>query len=115
MIQSGDIMIIQFRSVGGAVNDVPPDQTAYAHRHQNFSVLAATVPQKRAQLDKLWSELRKYLDGMYLSFESGTEPELLLDAFPEPVLTRLRELKARYDPDNVFNRNFPIPPSAPRP
>jgi hypothetical protein len=51
---------------------------------------------------------------MYLSFETGTEPELLLDAFPEPMLTRLRELKGRYDPDNVFNRNFPIPPLAAR-
>jgi FAD/FMN-containing dehydrogenase/alkanesulfonate monooxygenase SsuD/methylene tetrahydromethanopterin reductase-like flavin-dependent oxidoreductase (luciferase family) len=110
MIQSGDIMVIQFRSVGAAVNDVPADETAYAHRHQNFSVLAATVPEKRRQLDKLWSELRRHLDGMYLSFESGTEPELLLDAFPEPALTRLRALKAKYDPDNVFNRNFPIPP-----
>jgi FAD/FMN-containing dehydrogenase len=30
------------------------------------------------------------------------------------VLTRLRELKGRYDPDNVFNRNFPIPPLAAR-
>jgi FAD/FMN-containing dehydrogenase len=110
MITSGDVMVIQFRSVGAAVNDVPSGETAYAHRHQNFSVLAATIPEKRRQLDKLWSELREHLDGMYLSFESGTEPELLLDAFPEPVLTRLRELKAKYDPDNVFNRNFPIPP-----
>jgi putative oxidoreductase len=25
-------------------------------------------------------------------------------------LAELRQLKARYDPDNVFNRNFPIPP-----
>jgi FAD/FMN-containing dehydrogenase len=110
MITSGDVMVVQFRSVGAAVNDIDADETAYAHRHQNFSVLAATVREKRPQLDKLWSELREHLDGMYLSFESGTEPELLPEAFPEPVLTRLRKLKAKYDPDNVFNRNFPIPP-----
>jgi hypothetical protein len=71
MIESGDVMVIQFRSVGGAVNDVPADQTAYAHRHQNFSVPAGTVSRKRRQLDKLWRELRKHLDGMYLSFETG--------------------------------------------
>ncbi|MEU1363331.1 hypothetical protein ABZ356_26205 [Micromonospora zamorensis] len=30
------------RSVGAAVNDVARDATAYPHREQNFSVLAAT-------------------------------------------------------------------------
>ncbi|MFJ6167692.1 LLM class flavin-dependent oxidoreductase [Micromonospora orduensis] len=111
MTQSGDVMITQFRSVGGAVNDVAPDATAYPHRKQNFSVLAATVPDRRAQLDNLWSKLYSHLDGMYLSFESDTDPDRLLDAWPEPTLGRLRAVKATYDPDNVFNSNFPIPPA----
>ncbi|WFE99985.1 LLM class flavin-dependent oxidoreductase [Micromonospora sp. WMMD964] len=111
MINSGDVMIMQFRSVGGAVNDVPRDATAYPHRDQNFSVLAATVEDRRPQLDKLWAELYPHLDGMYLSFESDTDPARLLDAWPEPTLGRLRAIKATYDPDNVFNRNFPIPPA----
>ncbi|MFF0120285.1 FAD-binding oxidoreductase [Micromonospora arida] len=113
MIHSGDVMIMQLRSVGGAVNDVARDATAYPHREQNFSVLAATVPDRRPQLDKLWAELYPYLDGLYLSFESGTDPARLLDAWPEPTLGRLRAIKASYDPDNVFNRNFPIPPAEP--
>ncbi|MGW4460770.1 LLM class flavin-dependent oxidoreductase [Micromonospora sp. NPDC004704] len=111
MIRSGDVMIVQFRSVGGAVNDVARDATAYPHRSQNFSVLAATVADRRSRLDKLWAGLYEHLDGMYLSFESDTGPERLLDAFPEPTLGRLRAIKATYDPDNVFNRNFPIPPA----
>jgi FAD/FMN-containing dehydrogenase len=32
-------------------------------------------------------------------------------AFPEPVLTRLRRLKAEWDPYEVFNQNFNIPPT----
>ncbi|SIN41285.1 LLM class flavin-dependent oxidoreductase [Micromonospora cremea] len=111
MIRSGDVMVMQFRSVGGAVNDIAGEATAYAHRDQNFSVLAATVPDRRLRLDKLWADLYEHLDGMYLSFESDTSPERLLDAFPEPTLSRLRAVKAAYDPDNVFNRNFPIPPA----
>ncbi|MFI7608595.1 LLM class flavin-dependent oxidoreductase [Micromonospora sp. NPDC049366] len=110
MMHSGDVSVLQIRSVGGAVNDVPPEATAYAHRSQNFSVLAATSPQQVAQLDKHWADLHAHLDGMYLSFETRTDPELLREAFPEPTLSRLRKLKAEYDPDNVFNRNFPIPP-----
>ncbi|RKR86353.1 FAD/FMN-containing dehydrogenase [Micromonospora pisi] len=111
MIRSGDVMTVQFRSVGGAVNDLPRDATAYPHRAQNFSLLAATVAERRAALDKLWADLYGQLDGMYLSFEADTDPERLLDAFPEPTLGRLRAVKAAYDPGNVFNRNFPIPPA----
>ncbi|MET8352442.1 MULTISPECIES: LLM class flavin-dependent oxidoreductase [unclassified Micromonospora] len=114
MIGSGDVMVMQFRSVGAAVNDLARETTAYAHRDQNFSVLAATVPERRSRLDKLWADLDEHLDGMYLSFESDTSPERLLDAFPEPTLSRLRAVKATYDPDNVFNRNFPIPPAPAR-
>ncbi|GGO32466.1 LLM class flavin-dependent oxidoreductase [Micromonospora parathelypteridis] len=114
MIRSGDVMILQFRSVGAAVNDIASDATAYPHRKQNFSVLAATVSDRRPRLDKLWAALYPHLDGMYLSFEADTDPDRLLDAWPEPTLSRLRAVKATYDPDNVFNRNFPIPPATSR-
>ncbi|MEU7825973.1 LLM class flavin-dependent oxidoreductase [Catellatospora sp. NPDC049133] len=111
MMHSGDVSVMQIRTVGGAVNDIAGDATAYAHRTQNFSVLAATGPANVAQLDKHWEDLSLHLDGMYLSFETRTDARLLHDAFPEPTLSRLRAIKAKYDPDNVFNRNFPIPPA----
>lgn len=110
-MKSGDIMIMQFRSMGGAVHDVPRDDTAWSHRTQNFSVLAATAPTKVSRLDEHWGRLYPLLNGMYLSFETRTDPARLLDAFPEPVLTRLRRLKAEWDPHEVFNRNFNIPPA----
>jgi alkanesulfonate monooxygenase SsuD/methylene tetrahydromethanopterin reductase-like flavin-dependent oxidoreductase (luciferase family)/FAD/FMN-containing dehydrogenase len=115
MIRSGHVLITQFRSVGGAVNDLPAGATAYAHRTQNFSLLASTVPDRRARLDELWADLYPHLDGMYLSFETRTGEQRLLDAFPEPALSRLRALKAVYDPDEVFDRNFNIAPAEPVP
>jgi FAD/FMN-containing dehydrogenase len=39
-------------------------------------------------------------------------PERLGDAFPPRTLARLRELKRRYDPTNVFRDNFNITPQA---
>lgn len=108
MIHSGDVLIMQFRSAGGAVNDVPSAAMAYSHRTQNFSVLAASAEAQRDRLAAAWSELSSFVDGMYLSFETSTNPERLLDAFPEPVLSRLQALKAIWDPSGIFNRNFPI-------
>ncbi|WP_188196852.1 LLM class flavin-dependent oxidoreductase [Nonomuraea sp. SYSU D8015] len=113
MMKSGDIMIMQFRSMGGAVGDVPKEAMAWSHRTQNFAVIAATAPSHVARMDKHWAHLYPLLNGMYSSFETGTDPQRLLDAFPEPVLTRLRRLKAEWDPDDVFDRNFNITPASP--
>ncbi|ALG08747.1 LLM class flavin-dependent oxidoreductase [Kibdelosporangium phytohabitans] len=108
IITSSHVLIAQFRSAGGAVNDTPADATAYAHRTQNFSVLAATAPSRARQLDTVWSELYPLLNGMYLSFETDTSPDRLLDAFPDRTLCRLLTLKAKYDPDGVFDKNFDL-------
>jgi hypothetical protein len=113
LVRSGSGPFVQLRAVGGAVNDVAPEATAYAHRHQNFSVNAVG-----ARLDRLnpeWDALvAPFTDGLYLSFDTDPRPERLHDAFPPATLERLRELKATYDPDNVFNQNFPIEPARQR-
>ncbi|HEY4278803.1 MAG TPA: LLM class flavin-dependent oxidoreductase [Conexibacter sp.] len=112
LVDSRRVLMLQLRSVGGAVNDVAPDATAYAHRSQRFAVLASTARAWSATLDTTWARLRPHLDGMYLSFETDTHPDRLREAFPEPTLTRLRELKAVYDPDELFDSNFNISPAA---
>jgi FAD/FMN-containing dehydrogenase len=102
---------LSVRAVGGAVNDVSADATAYAHRHQSFNV--SSVGSREDAFLAHWDELRPQLDGLYLSFETDPRPERLQDAFPGETLTRLRALKARYDPENVFDQNFPITPAEP--
>lgn len=101
---------LSIRAVGGAVNDIDPGATAYAHRHQNFNISSVGRGASKDDFLRRWDDLRPHLDGLYLSFETDPRPERLHDAFPGYTLTRLRELKARYDPDNVFNQNFPILP-----
>jgi hypothetical protein len=100
---------LAIRAVGGAVNDVDPSATAFPHRHQAFNV--SSVGGHESDFHGHWDELRPHLDGLYLSFETDRRDERLHDAFPGETLTRLRELKARYDPDGVFDQNFPITPA----
>jgi FAD/FMN-containing dehydrogenase len=96
--------MLQIRTVGGAVNDVPADATAFAHRHQNFNIAAAGS----RTFEAAWETARPLLDGLYLSFETAFTPEHLTDAFPAATLRRLREIKRKTDPDNVFDQNFPL-------
>lgn len=104
---AGVVEMLQIRSVGGAINDVPASATAYAHRHQNFSVTAVATADPDV-LDAAWSQVRELMDGMYLSFESSHRPEAVLRAFPSSTLARLRTLKAHWDPEDVFDQNFDV-------
>ena len=57
-----------------------------------------------------WESLRPYASGVYANFLSDEGDEGLHAAFGER-LGRLRGLKDRYDPTNVFRLNANIPPS----
>lgn len=109
LLESGSTPWYQIRAVGGAVSDVAPDATAYAHRSANFSLTAIG---NSATFTRYWDALRPQFDGLYLSFESGLHDERIDDAFPRETLARLRKLKERYDPTNVFRDNFNIVPAA---
>ena len=110
LIASGAVYFFQIRSVGGAVADVHPDATAYANRSANFSVTAFGSDRDRVNAE--WDQLYPHFSGLYVNFETDLRPERLDDAYPGPTMTRLRELKARYDPDNVFRDNFIVAPAA---
>lgn len=107
LLSEGNTQMVQIRSAGGAINDVPADATAYAHRHQNFSITAiagADTPRFSAA----WRPVHDRMTGMYLSFESGRHPGRILEAFPSKTLSRLRAIKSTWDPSGVFTQNFDI-------
>ncbi|MEU6412560.1 LLM class flavin-dependent oxidoreductase [Microbispora sp. NPDC046933] len=108
--RSGLSYFLQIRATGGAAHDLAPGATAYPHRHQNFLLTAMGAAQPA--LNAVWdAEVAPHTDGLYLSFDTDTRPERLLDAFGEANLARLRQVKRAYDPDNVFRANFPIRPA----
>ncbi|MCS5733003.1 LLM class flavin-dependent oxidoreductase [Herbiconiux daphne] len=108
MLATGAVYFFQIRAVGGAVADVDPHATAYGNRSANFAVVA--FGSNRDRLDVLWDDLAEHFDGLYLSFETDLRPERIADAFPPATLERLRALKERLDPQNVFRDNFNVVP-----
>jgi hypothetical protein len=110
MLRSGSVYFFELRAMGGAIADVPSTDAAFSYRAPAFQLCAMGGSDQR--LTRVWEPLREHFDGLYLSFETDRRPERLLDAFPAPVLDRLRELKRRYDPGNLFRDNFNIDPNS---
>lgn len=109
LLRSGTVYFFELRAMGGAIADVDPDAMAFPRRSPLFQAVAMSGNDDA--LTERWRRLRHHFDGLYLSFETGRSPDLLVEAFTEPGLERLRELKRRYDPTTLFRDNFTIAPA----
>jgi FAD/FMN-containing dehydrogenase len=108
----------QIRVLGGAVSEVPADATAYAHRGSRIMVNVAALyqdpeerPAHEAWVNGLAGELHQDDDGAYVGFLADEGEDRVRAAYPGPTWDRLRAIKRRYDPDNLFRLNQNIPPA----
>ncbi|HET7829871.1 MAG TPA: FAD-binding oxidoreductase, partial [Candidatus Limnocylindrales bacterium] len=102
LVATPRMTMIEVRSLGGALRDVDPAATAWAHRHQQVFVSAGAPGYAEEALDAAWSPLAARASGVYPAYTSDSRPERVHDAFPGETLTRLRQIKRRVDPDNLF-------------
>jgi FAD/FMN-containing dehydrogenase len=109
---------VQLRVLGGALERVPNDATAFAHRDRGLFVNVAAMYMDAAENDEhdAWvsgmaEALGKNGAGGYVGFMGEETEETVRAAYPGATWDRLRELKRRYDPDNLFRLNHNIPPA----
>ncbi|WP_407317771.1 FAD-binding oxidoreductase [Isoptericola halotolerans] len=109
---------VQLRVLGGAVADVHPDATAFAHRDAAITGVVAVAEQSSAEVARhagwvsdLADRLRAGRAGAYVNFVPDGDPARLTDAYPGETGRRLAELKAAYDPHNLFRGNLNVPPA----
>jgi FAD/FMN-containing dehydrogenase len=109
--------------MGSAVARAPRDATAYPGRDVDHNIVidAAWLPGQddtvRAS-ETAWA--RAFLDalqphraGVYVNFlDSDDDPSRVREAYGDDTYRRLAEVKAKYDPENVFHNNKNIQPSA---
>ena len=107
------LLLIDLRHGAGALSRAPQGAGALASLGGSFLAFGAgfvPVPEAmaptRAWLGAFKASLEPYVAGNYLNFVE--EPFDITRIFPPEVLERLREVKQRYDPENLFHSNHPV-------
>jgi FAD/FMN-containing dehydrogenase len=110
--------VTQLRVLGGAMARVPNDATAFAHRDRRLMVNVAALyehPDEQATheawVTDLYDVLRDGDPSGYVNFLVDEGSERVRAAYPGATWDRLAEIKARYDPTNLFRLNQNIPPA----
>ncbi|WP_037677765.1 FAD-binding oxidoreductase [Streptomyces griseus] len=114
------VSVVELRHLGGAMSRSPLHANAIGFREAQFSVftVASAGPDRAAVVDgaqhSLVAALAPWrLGGPSPSFLGASEadPRHVEAAYEPATFQRLREIKAGYDPENIFRINHNIPPA----
>lgn len=121
-IGGGDMPMnmFQFRVMGGAMSRVPVDATAFSHRDVQYQATIITLWEDlsddyatyEAWADALWEKIRGDMSGSYVNFIDDEDDQRVEDAYSAETFKRLTEIKAKYDPANLFRLNQNIKPAS---
>jgi hypothetical protein len=110
--------------LGGAVARAPWDATAYPSRdvEHNIIIDAAWLPEQDSTVgaaETAWAleflaALQPHAAGVYVNFlDSDDDTSRVHEAYGDDTYRRLADVKAKYDPENVFHNNKNIQPDEP--
>jgi FAD/FMN-containing dehydrogenase len=109
--------VVQLRVLGGAMARVPVEATAFAHRGRKIMANVAALydrPEEGTVRDAWVASLTAALhprEGAYVNFLGDEGEARVREAYPGATWERLRAIKRRYDPENLFRLNQNIPPA----
>ena len=116
----GGLPNIGLQAYGGAIAEVPEQDTAFAFRDTSFEYVAASRWTDPAEDDRRITLARRtaaaldaFAQGQYVNTLSDEGAAGVRRAYPPEKLARLTALKDKYDPQNVFHLNNNIRPSEP--
>lgn len=115
---TGMMAVSQLRVLGGAMARVPADATAYGHRKSkimtNLAALYQDLNEKSVHetwVDEFQNAIQQSDTGRYVNFINTVGEKELEAAYPASTLEKMRHVKAKYDPTNLFKLNQNISPS----
>lgn len=109
-------IILQIRSLTGAMNRVGEEATAFGHRKSEVMLLSPTFLAPNATEEDIkkglepWNSIAKFGKGAYSGFLSTATEEDIQQVYPPATFDRLKKIKQQYDPHNLFNQNFNVKP-----
>jgi formylglycine-generating enzyme required for sulfatase activity len=116
---TGSMAVAQLRVLGGAMARVPVDATAFGHRRSRIMVNLAALYEKPEEkpVHEAWvtgfaAMLQQGDEGAYVNFLGDEGESRVRAAYPGSTWERLREIKHRYDPTNLFRLNQNISPAS---
>jgi FAD/FMN-containing dehydrogenase len=111
--------VAQLRVLGGAIARVPVEATAFAHRRRRIMTNVAAVYEHPSEAAAHQDWVTRFADalqqgdaGAYVGFLADEGETRVREAYPGPTWDRLRAIKDRYDPTNLFRLNQNIPPAS---
>lgn len=115
----GPLTLVAFEPMGGAIARVDSSATAYPHRDAgyNFGIFGGWLDPDDDEAVVEWTRefheaMTPYATGgVYANYLDSDESDRVSNAFGEN-LARLAELKAEWDPENVFRLNQNVEPAA---
>jgi FAD/FMN-containing dehydrogenase len=116
---AGVVSEFHVHHMGGAVDDVSPDGTAYAGRGAPYvtNIISRWANPTDADENITWARdfaaaLEPYSAAQtYLNFLGDTGPDRSRAVYPPATYARLADVKRRYDPENVFHLNQNVAPA----
>ena len=105
--------------IHGAATRIAPTETAFPHRREAYNLLIASEWMDPSENTRNIAWARQTYDAMrpyaaaarYVNYLGDDETEKAAEAAYGPNLPRLRKLKAKYDPQNIFRQNHNITPA----
>jgi FAD/FMN-containing dehydrogenase len=100
-VSTASMAVTQLRVLGGAMARVPADATAFGHREQQAT--------HEAWVSDFQKAIQQNDRGAYVNFLADVDAAQVRAAYPGSAWNRLREIKTKYDPSNLFHLNQNIP------
>jgi len=109
---------VKVAHLGGAVARVGENDTAFSFRGSKYALVIQARWKEAVDDDRNLHWIRRFLEAMkphssgkvYVNFIADEGESRVADAYNEDTFRRLRRIKARYDPNNLFRMNQNIKP-----